>query len=63
MLESKQTPLISAATEADIDGIEALLAPNVEKQLVLARRKEDILAHLGNFLVAREGGRLVGRAP
>ena len=60
MLESKQTPLISAATEADIDGIEALLAPNVEKQLVLARSKEDILSHLGNFLLARDGGRLIG---
>ena len=62
MLESKQTPLISAATEADIDGIEALLAPNVKKQLVLARSKEDILSHLGNFLVARDGGRLIGCA-
>ena len=62
MLESKQMPLISAATEADIDGIESLLAPNVKKQLVLARSKEDILLHLGNFLLARDGGRLVGCA-
>ena len=61
MLESKEMPLISAATEADIDGIESLLAPNVKKQLVLARSKEDILLHLGNFLLARDdGGRLVG---
>ena len=60
MLESVKMPLITAATEKDIDGIEALLAPNVKKQLVLARSKEDILLHLGNFLVARDGGRLVG---
>ena len=61
MLESKEMPLISAATEADIDGIESLLAPNVKKQLVLARSKEDILLHLGNFLLARDdGGRLIG---
>jgi len=60
MLESDQTPLISTATEEDIDGIEALLAPNVKKQLVLARSKDDILLHLGNFLVARDSGRLVG---
>ena len=62
MLESKEMPLISAATEADIDGIESLLAPNVKKQLVLARSKEDILLHLGNFLLARDGARLVGCA-
>ena len=62
MLESNQPPLVSAATETDVDGIEALLAPNVKKQLVLARSKEDILSHLGNFLVARDGGRLVGCA-
>ena len=60
MLESVKMPLITAATEGDIDGIEALMAPNVKKQLVLARSKEDILSHLGNFLVARDGGRLVG---
>ena len=60
MLESVKKPLITAATEDDIDGIEALLAPNVKKQLVLARSKEDILSHLGNFLVARDGGCLVG---
>ena len=62
MLESKQTPLISAATADDIDGIESLLVPNVKKQLVLARSKEDILSHLANFLVARDGGRLIGCA-
>ena len=62
MLESKEMPLISAATEADIDGIESLLAPNVKKQLVLARSKEDILSHLANFLVARDGDRLIGCA-
>ena len=62
MLESNQMPLISAATEEDIDGIFGLLVPNVKKQLVLARSKEDILSHLGNFLVARDGGRLVGCA-
>ena len=59
MLESVKMPLITAATEDDIDGIEALMAPNVKKQLVLARSKEDIRSHLGNFLVARDGGRLV----
>ena len=62
MLESNQMPLISAATESDIDGIFGLLVPNVKKQLVLARSKEDILSHLANFLVARDGGRLVGCA-
>ena len=62
MLESVKTPQITAATEDDIDGIEALLAPNVKKQLVLARSKEDILSHLANFLVARDGDRLIGCA-
>ena len=62
MLESVKMPLITAATADDIDGIESLLAPNVKKQLVLARSKEDILSHLANFLVARDGGRLIGCA-
>ncbi len=60
MLESVKMSLITAATADDIDGIESLLVPNVKKQLVLARSKEDILSHLANFLVVRDGDRLIG---
>ena len=60
MLDSIQKPLIAAAAEGDIDAIIELLTPNVEKQLVLARSKEDIRSHLGNFLVARGSGCLQG---
>ena len=62
MLELMQKPLIAAATESDVEGIVRLLAPNVEKQLVLARGKDDILSHLKNFLVIHEGARLIGCA-
>ncbi|MBP5673164.1 MAG: GNAT family N-acetyltransferase [Victivallales bacterium] len=62
MLESIKMPPIESATENDIDGIFELLAPNAEKQLLLARSKDDIQLHLKNFLVIRDGSRLVGCA-
>ncbi|NMA43527.1 MAG: GNAT family N-acetyltransferase [Oligosphaeraceae bacterium] len=51
---------ISAAVPTDAYEIPKLLAPYVERQIVLPRTPEDILQHLGNFLVARRDDELVG---
>ena len=62
MLDSKQKPVITAATERDIDGISDLLTQYAEKQLLLARSKDDILFHLKNFLVLHDDDRVIGCA-
>ena len=55
-----QSVIIEKAREEDAYKIPELLAPWVARQIVLPRTPEDILEHLGNFLVARRDGVLVG---
>ncbi len=55
-----QSISIEKARHEDAYKIPELLAPWVEKQIVLPRTTEDILQHLENFLVARFAGALVG---
>ena len=52
---------IFPALASDAEKIPLLLAPYVERQSVLPRQPDEILQHLGNFLVARRSnGELVG---
>ncbi len=55
-----QSVIIESAREEDAYKIPELLAPWVARQIVLPRTPQDILEHLGNFLVARREGALVG---
>ena len=51
---------IRKAVETDIPAIHQLLAGYARQQLLLARSPEDLLYHLGNFVVAEKEGRFVG---
>ena len=51
---------ISPAVAEDAIKIPVLLAPYVEQQIVLPRSPQDILDNLANFLVAKDGDKLLG---
>ena len=51
---------IRAARVEDVDFMHALLAPFAEKEIVLARDKDNICQHLQEFLVAEYDGKLAG---
>jgi amino-acid N-acetyltransferase len=55
-----QSVIIESACKEDAYKIPELLAPWVERQIVLPRTPQDILEHLENFLVARRDGALIG---
>ncbi len=51
---------VVAAGDADVAAIANLLKFYSEKQIVLARDEDDIRHYLGNFLVAKLNGQVVG---
>ncbi len=57
---SSDSIIIRNAAESDIMAIHGLLAGYARQQLLLARPPDDILYHLGNFVVAEKDGKFAG---
>lgn len=56
------TPVLRAATPADVQAIHALISTHLREGHLLPRSVDDIDAHVARFIVATIGGRIVGCA-